>query len=194
MELSIILILVGIVAIIFFISKALKESEKKKQLELEKFVEKVGGFLNGFAENGMNPIDSDINLNKEENLYTILKSVDWKEYRKVRTGNVAGHGIMGRVKIAKGINYRYGVGKVGAESVDKLKTIDSGDLYVTDKRIIFRGSQGNKSLPLNKILAVNPTTSGIEFEKEAGKNVYIPYDFMNNPDKLALIQFCYIKK
>ena len=67
MELSIILILVGIVAIIFFISKALKENEKKKQLELEKFVEKVSGFLNGFAENGMNPIESDINLNKEEN-------------------------------------------------------------------------------------------------------------------------------
>lgn len=194
MDTSTILILVGIAAVIIVIavlnSNAKKKKRAQQQKELEEFIEKVSGFMNEFTEKGLTPIDCDIKLNKEEHLFALLESINWKEYRKVRTGKVAGHGIMGRVKIAKGVYYRYGAGQVGAQSVDQLKTIDTGDLYVTNKRIILRGGQGNKNLPFNKIIAINPGTSGIEIEKDTGKNVYIPYDFMNNPYKLAMIQFC----
>lgn len=194
MDTNTLLILIGIstlvVVILILISRAKKKKQAHEKKELESFINEVDGFLDEFKEKGISPIDCDIKLDKDEHLFTLLKSVDWREYRKVRTGKVAGHGVMGRVKIGKGISYRYGAGQVGSQSVDTIKTIDSGDLYLTNKRIIFRGSQGNKSLAFNKILVINPGTAGIEIEKEVGKNVYIPYDFMNNPYKLAMIQFC----
>ncbi len=170
--------------------RATKRKKLRKEKELAEFVEKVENFLEDFTKNGIIPIDCDIDLAKDEHLFALLESVEWKEFRKVRTGNVAGHGISGRVRIAKGVYYRYGAGRVASQSVDQLTTIDSGELYVTNKRFLFRGMTGNKNLPYMKIIMIHPSTSGIEIEKESGKNVFIPYDFQSDPYKIAMIQFC----
>ena len=120
MDTGTVLILAVVVVLITFVivlnSKAKKKKLAQQQKELEEFIEKVSGFLTEFTDKGIIPIDCDIKLNKEEHLFALLESGNQKEYRKVRTGNIAGHGIMGRVKIAKGVYYKYGAGQVGIQS------------------------------------------------------------------------------
>ena len=43
--------------------------------------------------------------------------------------------------------------------------IDTGTLYITNKRIIFTGSRNNKTISLSSILSLTPYTDGVEIEK-----------------------------
>ena len=198
MEFSTVLIWLLIIGVaVLLIRYKLKSDEKEKALEEEatkKYIEEFQKAGERFERSGVPSIDSDVSLKKAETLHVKLGSINWMEYRKVRTGRVSGHGVTGRIKIAKGVYYRYGTGQMKAESMDQLTQIDSGDLYVTNKGFFFRGHLGNKTLPFDKILQPTPLPKGLKMEKDTGKDVYIVFDFTQYPDKAAAIVLLWDKQ
>jgi len=159
----------------YFIYKGKKAKELEERLKMENYLSEFNRIGETYLANGIPSITSDIKLMKEENLRAVLRGAQWMEYRKVATGRSTSHGIGGRVKIAKGLYYRYGVSQTASERLDLLKAIDSGDLYFTNQRIIFRGGTGNKNIPFDKIRKVSPTMVGLKIERESGKDVYLPF-------------------
>jgi hypothetical protein len=134
-------------------------------------------------ENGEVPtIPVDIRLQKNEACYA-EERVDWYENRTV-TRRVRYAGVGGRVRIAKGIYLRLGEVAVQPVQEDILKHIDSGTVFLTNKRLIFMGVRKNTTIQLKKVLDFVPYSNGIEIEKETGKSPFL--QFSNELDLFAL--------
>lgn len=114
-------------------------------------------------------LDADITLQKTENCFVIIKNVNWHELRSVRQ-RVNYSGYSTRFKVAKGFYLRSGSYKPQSYSTDQMKLIDSGTLYLTNKRLIFTGLKKNSNIKLDKILSITPYTDGVEIDKETGKS------------------------
>ncbi len=183
--------LVILVAIGYFSYLQMNRSDSEKKLRLESEIAEFSKAFVSIGEEylstGLPEIDSDIKLKPTEKLYVVLNDIQWYEYRKVSTGNFTAHGFTGRVKIAKGLSYRFGTGQIVRETLDLLKPLDRGDLYVTNLGMFFRGAYGNKNIPFNKIIMINPATNHIKIERDSGKDVYIKYDFSYRPKQLSAI-------
>jgi len=135
-------------------------------------------------ENGNIPvIDAEINLQKGECCH-FFTNIDWLEQRKV-TQRVNYGGPTMRIKIAKGIYWRAGSMSVQTISKDVWQTIDSGAMYLTNKRLIFMGARGNKNIKLNKILDFTAFSNGVDIQKDTGKSPFL--EFTNNVDLFILI-------
>lgn len=80
---------------------------------------------------------------------------DFYEERAIRDYARTGHSI----RIARGWWYHIGSGQ--AESHGELRKIDSGILYVTNKRFIFNGTFKNYTYTHNKLLSIEPFTDSI---------------------------------
>lgn len=128
-------------------------------------------------------IETDINIQKSESLY-FQTHVKWLEQRSV-TKRINYGGPTARIKIAKGVYYRVGSVAVQRVSEDVWQTIDSGQIYLTNKRLIFMGSKGNKTIGLNKILDIKPFSNGVDIQKETGKSPFL--EFRNNVDIFSMI-------
>ncbi len=159
-----------------------------QEIELYAFAKSLGGVIDGNLQSKLNrykqywhiehgdlpTLIPDINLQKSENLYFTTR-IDWLEYRKVSKGvNYAGP--TARIKIAKGLYFRAGSLRTQPISADELKVIDSGQLYLTDKRLIFVGTKGNKTIKINKILTINPYNNGVDIQKDTGKSPFLQFD------------------
>ena len=133
-------------------------------------------------ENGDLPVcKTEIILQKGE-LCHFKTNVQLYENRKVTTGvNYAGPTY--RLKITKGLYYRAGSISAARKSQDVMTLIDSGVLYITNKRILFNGNKGNKPIRYNQIVDLTPYSDGVEIVKETGK----PHTFiMDYPDGESL--------
>jgi hypothetical protein len=76
----------------------------------------------------------------------------------------------------KGVYYRVGSINVQKVSEDYWQTIDSGDIYLTNKRIIFMGTKGNKTIPISKILDFKPYKNGVDIQKDSGRSPFFEFD------------------
>jgi len=125
-------------------------------------------------ENGAVPtIESDVALQRGEQLY-FKTHIDWNELRTVTT-RVSYAGVSTRIRICKGVYFRTGTGVPQRTSQDVYKVIDSGEMYLTNKRIIFMGSKSNKTIRLNKILSFSPYSDGVEINKDTGKSPFFAF-------------------
>jgi hypothetical protein len=119
-------------------------------------------------ENGNLPeLGVSINLQKSEVCYFECYAY-WYEHRTVSTRINYG-GTTARIKIMKGVYYSTGSVKVQSVKSEELRQIDSGQLYLTNKRIIFVGDKKSTNIKLDKILEVNPYRDSVEIIKDAGK-------------------------
>jgi len=114
-------------------------------------------------------VQTQIVLQKSESCFIIIKNVDWHELRSVRQRN-SYSGYSTSFRIAKGFYLRSGSYKPAIHTTDELKLIDSGTLYLTNKRIIFTGIKKNSNVRLDKILNITPYSDGLEIDKETGKS------------------------
>lgn len=134
-------------------------------------------------ENGQMPIkDVSINLQKGESCY-FSSYAEWLENRTI-TKRINYGGPTARIRIMKGVYYR--AGSVGVQRVtsNELQTIDEGQVFITNKRVIFLGSKKNTSIQLSKILSLNPYSDAVGIEKDSGKSPIIKVD--DNADLLAM--------
>lgn len=135
-------------------------------------------------ENGQLPeIVPDINIQKSETLH-FSTFVHWMEERRVvKRRNYAGP--TGRIKLAKGVYYRVGSLRTNNMAKDEWQRIDAGQIYLTNKRLIFMGAKANKTISINSILAINPFANGVDIQKERGKCPFL--EFTDNVDIFSMI-------
>ncbi|MFT3823338.1 MAG: hypothetical protein QM731_05430 [Chitinophagaceae bacterium] len=114
-------------------------------------------------------IHSDITIQKSEVCHIKIPNVNWHELRSVRQ-QVSYTGYSTSIKIAKGFYLYSGSSRRQSYSVDTMKLIDTGTLYLTNKRIIFMGTKKNSNIRIDKILNFTPYTDGVEIDKETGKS------------------------
>ena len=114
-------------------------------------------------------IQSDITIQKSEVLHLKIQNINWYELRSVRQ-RVSYSGYTTSFKIAKGFYLRSGNFRSQSYSLDTMKLIDTGTLYLTNKRIIFTGTKKNSNIRIDKILDYKPYTDGVEIGKETGKS------------------------
>lgn len=135
-------------------------------------------------ENGTIPsVEVDINLGKTEKCYFVC-NCDWYELRK-RLKRIRYGGPALRIKIIKGVYWRAGDYAVGGDVSEELRHIDTGRVYLTDKRVIFRGSRGNKTIGISKILDFDVYRDGIQLQKDTGKNPTMKLE--GDPEVFAMI-------
>ena len=126
-------------------------------------------------QNGELPtVSSDINLTGKEQCF-FNRPAEWFQCKTITT-RVNYAGPTARIRICKGVSYRIGSAKVQRVSSQVLAPIDSGCLYVTDKRIILLGAHKTTTIRLNKIVSFTPYDDGIELFKESGKSIIIKID------------------
>jgi hypothetical protein len=85
-------------------------------------------------------------------------------------------GVSGSFKIMKGVRYRFGQVAVQRVTRDVMAKLDTGTLYVTNKRLFFDGSLKNTSIPLTKITHFTLFDDGLRVEKASGRDQYFVGD------------------
>jgi len=120
-------------------------------------------------DNGDIPtIPAAISLFKGEKCYSEVVA-DWYELR-TKTTSVSYHGPTVSIRIAKGVRYRLGNITPIRHTAEQLTKIDSGKLYVTDRRIIFTGAKRNSTLRFSTLLGFTPYSDGVKIEKSTGRS------------------------
>lgn len=128
-------------------NKKVKDEDQRKEAQL--LIETITN------EKKLTPISSSLLLENEEYAFLTDETALF-ETRAVRTSSGGGVGV----RIAKGIGVGGYQGR--SESHQELKQIDTGTITVTNKRIIFRGSQENRVVPISKIVELKLHADGIE--------------------------------
>lgn len=119
-------------------------------------------------------VSADINLTAKEHCY-FNRPAQWFQYKTV-TKRVNYAGPTARIRICKGVSYRIGSARVQRITSEVLAPVDSGRLYVTDKRIVLFGERKTSTIRLNKVVSFTPYSDGIELFKETGKSIIVKID------------------
>ncbi len=110
---------------------------------------------------------TEVHLKRRERCY-FKGQAEWYESRKV-TRRYDYAGLTGRIRIVKGLNLRMGSVAVRPVADESLHLIGSGQLFLTNRRIILLASTGmSKEMSWRDILAVN-IQDWNQFELERGK-------------------------
>ena len=126
---------------------------------------------------------SPINLHKNELLY-YSANIEWHEER-TKTTMISYHGITWNVRLIKGMGIKSRAGWIFPKrhTEEYMKLIDIGEVFFTNKRIIFMGSHGNKTISWSKILAIYPFADGIQLDKDTGKK---PFFKCSDPELMGM--------
>ena len=127
-------------------------------------------------------IEPDINLTRGEKCYFSCNSNHY-EINQV-TKRIKYSGPTYRLKIVKGLYWRMGDLGVKRETSDVLCHIDSGRLFLTNKRVIFMGGKKDTTIRLSNILDFKLFKDGVELQKSSGKNPFFEFD--KNVDIFAM--------
>ena len=136
----------------------------------------------------LTPIPCPINLQKNEECYYHIENVEMKKWGKER---VSYGGVGVSIKVAKGVRLYTGSG--GSTTKDTLKTEDIGEIFITNKRIIFVGNKKTTSIKWDKILDVNIFEGGfglspmIEVKRETGSAIIFDLPKKADPHILSAI-------
>lgn len=114
-------------------------------------------------------IQPGILLQKSEKCFISIPNVDWHELRTVRH-HTSYSSYSTSFRVAKGFYLRSGTYTPRSYNSDEMKLIDSGTVYLTNKRIIFTGAKKNSNIRLDKVLSVRAYADGVEIGKETGKS------------------------
>lgn len=116
----------------------------------------------------LTPIAVDIQLQRDENCYAMFDAL-WLEVR--RAAAMPWHPHFMTLSDSSEIALSY------APIVeDCLTEIDAGQLFVTNKRLIFIGGSMTTTVPYSKILKIEQFREGIKVYKEKGRSPYLATD------------------
>lgn len=126
-----------------------------------------------------------LNIYSDEFIHDNLNRVDWLEEKTVIT-SISYGGFQYKLGSGNGFSYKIGNLNVIPNTTQKFTTIDRGTLYITNKRIIFVGTEKrvNKSIDLDDILEFGIFRDGILIGKANGKKPLIHFpDWIIQPNK-----------
>lgn len=105
----------------------------------------------------------DLLLKKNEHPILELENITLQEPRAVRVSR-GGYGGTS-IRIAKGITLHTGGTRGRSESHDEIRNIDNGKLLITNKRIMFLGSNRTTNIDINKIVSIEDYLDGIKIQR-----------------------------
>lgn len=109
-----------------------------------------------------------IRLQSGESCYFAAPAT-WLEYRKQST--TVGYYSQGvSLRVMRGVYYHVGASRPRRIASEGLTSLDSGEIYITGKRVIFNGSRRNLTLKLDSLLSFQPFSDGFALEKASGKS------------------------
>jgi len=100
-------------------------------------------------------------LKKNEEPFLYLPNIELHEDRMIRDR------VGGAVRVMKGVY----VGGSRGESHPERRHVDTGELILTNKRLVFVGSRKSVDIDLRKILSIDPYSDGIALSRSNKKNI-----------------------
>ena len=149
-----------------------EENTFNPQNDLEWFLEKISN-----NELNLPTDDCPVILKRGEEPVVVLPGIAFKEPRSVRT-SYGGYGGP-TIRVTKGVSFRLGGVSHRSASHDEITTIDRGTLTITNKRLIFTGSQRTLNYNLNKILSITEYKDAVAIQKENKQKIEIFADCDN---------------
>ncbi len=129
-------------------------------------------------------VDVSASLQKSELCHYRASEVQWYEERATaRQTNYTEH--YEHHKSFDVIDLQSNSKSVRRDTFNILKRIDTGDLYVTNKRLIFEGKEKTTSVKLNTIVSIKAYQQGILIDKLTGKSIFLVLN--RDADGLALL-------
>lgn len=129
-------------------------------------------------------INCGIDLQKLEVCHLIESNVSWYEPRCERQ-RLSTTPTDNRVYTTKSFYLNSPFSKIQNLKIDKLKFVDSGLLFLTNKRIILVGSRKKYNIRIEKIIYYVPYQDGIEICKDTGKSPLL--QLTEKPDIFSII-------
>lgn len=141
------------------------KSSKKNNLEIKASnIKEAESYIESVKERKSLPtISSSTFLNPGEQVFLEEES-KLMETRSVRQTQ----GVGGGVRLFRGVSIGQWASK--SESHKEWRTIDTGKITLTNKRIIFDGPKENRVIQLSKIIGVDTLLDSIEVSQEARQN------------------------
>lgn len=96
-------------------------------------------------------------------------AADWYELR-TKTVTIDPGQIAVRIRIARGVYYRSPRIPPTRVKQDLLTQIDRGELYITNKRVLFNGTKKNTTIRMSALIGFTPYSDGLELEKSSGRS------------------------
>lgn len=109
--------------------------------------------------------------------------VQWYELR-TRTVRINYHGPVASIRIARGLRYRFGSITPQRITRDELTLVDTGTVYLTNKRVIFNGEKKNTSIRYSAMIGIEVFSDALKLEKANGRS---PLLVTSNPDALEIM-------
>lgn len=139
-----------------------------------------------YEESELQEISTKYQLQKNEVCYYTIPNVTWYEYRQT-------------IAYPSSLNYSNIIKKTKRVHIDQLlqsakskmsdlKYIDSGTLYLTNKRVLLDGELKSSNIRLEKIVDLTPFDNGFRVNKNTAKPVFL--NFYNSD--IAVIILCKI--
>lgn len=163
-----------LLAVVFFFVSLIFWAKRKEELKKQKHQQMIldaENYVNEVKDKKALPvIKSSIFLEKDENAF-LEELTELKETRAIRkySGGMRGVGF----RVAKGVYIGAGGRSGTSESHQEWRTIDRGNLIITNKRLVFNGNKENRTVPLKKIISVDVTLDLIEVAVEARNKTMI---------------------
>lgn len=112
-------------------------------------------------------IAAEINLEVGEECY-FRGSGGLLKIRTTKSGS-AYHGLSVRVPVSRNVSYRASFGSGARATHENLVQVDNGMIYVTSKRVMFKGKKINHSVRLRKAISILCFKNGsMRIDKENG--------------------------
>ncbi len=151
--------------------KQLKEMAEQLQIKGEFGPEfKMFRDLWEYENNGVFPlerIDPPILLKNNEECYFECPAV-WKQVKTMK--QYKGHtGASVGFRVMKGVRFSVGRAMPMYDEVQEMRPLSDGEIYVTNKKIIFNGSAKSTNITVGRIVQVQLYGDGIEVRKTSGK-------------------------
>lgn len=144
-----------------------KEAIQNKLKEVKSYFDKIN------RDRKITIINTHILLKDKEDA-CLQNKVRLFELRKVTKSERGG----GAIRIAKGVYI--GGTKGTSRSYDELREIDKGELILTNKRLIFDGTNNTRDVKLDKIISISESLDNLEIAIE-GRDKSQVYDGIDNP-------------
>ena len=150
------------------------------------YTDNVNTFINRIVETGNISLDNEgpFKLKKGE---LFIGSYDATLGVFKNNGNFAYGATTARIRIAKGLSFRLGAGKMGME---KSWVFDQpGTIHFTTQRMVFDGINTNTSVPYTKVIGLSLDASGkhLWVDRETGKDLCFKFDNQVPAEEMAKI-------
>jgi hypothetical protein len=146
--------------------------KKKELIRQQKATEAENYIAEVKSKKALPTIQTSIFLDKDEKAF-LEEETKLNETRAIRkhSGGMGGIGF----RVVKGVYVGGGRRSGTSESHQEWRMIDSGNLIITNQRMIFRGGKENRAVPLKKILSVSISIDAIEVAVESkSKSMVFP--------------------